>query len=145
MLEGIIFIDELIKKDEYRIKAIYKGDTTCTACIKLSKNLLTLNWIETNPINQHKGIGSLMLNYLCDKAETKYCDFKITIVEEYLLNNFYFKWFSKRVDKDGEDPDAVNDKFSQLVDDSDVVKFKLTIPLQELNWTVANACSTPRI
>lgn len=128
-----LVMHEQINADKYDLHVVYKGNIVCTAVYTLIHDEINLMWIETCVKFQRQGIASIVLNYLCDKL-TPQGSFKINVVDEETLNGFYLKWFQKRTDPENNNPDAVLEKFSSLIDDSSLPK--LILSADDALWNV---------
>ncbi|KTC86112.1 MULTISPECIES: GNAT family N-acetyltransferase [Legionella] len=143
---GEIVLDLIIKEkkideQQFHIIANFKGTEVCTAIISLAPERLALQWIETKEEYQHKGVASVILNYLCKKCDSENRDLTIKAVDEEVLNNFYLRWFSKKTDPTNSSPDRVKDKFISFLNDDENPNL-LTILHEDLSWDVISGSYT---
>lgn len=76
---------------------------------------LLLNWIETNEQFQNNGVASLLLNKICGLAKDNKTYLEINVVDEQVLNDFYFKWFQRTYNPTHIAPDKITAIFNDIV------------------------------
>lgn len=133
---NLIIQEKKIAEQEFRIIANSNTVPICTAIIQLSPGHLSLQWIETEESYQHQGVASTVLNYLCKKCNSENRALKLKAVDEEVLNGFYLRWFSKRVDPTNSEPDRVKEKFESFLDDE--YTNLVEIPHEDLSWDVSS-------
>jgi GNAT superfamily N-acetyltransferase len=103
--------------DNKQITLKVKEDQSTVGIVKYQvlENTLQVKWIEIYEKYQHQGYGSATLDYLAKLAISKKYQFEISVVDEALLNTFYFKWFQSWEKRNSTNPKMTKALFSQLV------------------------------
>jgi GNAT superfamily N-acetyltransferase len=123
------------------VTANINQSAVCLARYQKSEDALCLQWLETKTLFQNKGYASHMLDYLYETAYEMGLGLDINIVDEELLNGFYFKWFHNKINQ-GEDVDQSSDTaklFNPLVDETTGIT--LSIPYGFFNTPLSSYSS----
>ena len=89
------------------------------AVYQINNSDLQLNWIEINESEQGKGFGLKTLDHIVNIAIGKNLGLIIKIVNEELLNGFYFKWFTTWGEAKNINSDLVKDIFITSIEQGD--------------------------
>lgn len=88
------------------------------AVYRISDNSLQLNWIEIDESEQGKGYGAAVLDHIASLAIAKHLDLVIKVLNDELLDGFYFKWFESWGKSKGIDKEKIIAMFNMsIVDD----------------------------
>lgn len=92
----------------------------------ITSNQICLTWIEINEKYQGNGYGFQALDYFAEKAIEQDVTFKIRVVDDNLLNNFYFKWYKKWSLSENIDEEQIQYIFEQCVIDDSILELEFT-------------------
>lgn len=113
----VINIDEIIDESgRIRINAIHNSRNVGHAICKYTeKGDIDFSWLETEDTCLGRGVASQLVDYLCEKASKEAKKLIINVVDEDVLQGFYFKWFRKHTDEDNQYPNKVQKYFQGLL------------------------------
>jgi hypothetical protein len=81
------------------------------------ENELYLSWIEINEKFQRGGIASKLLDYVCNKACKEDKILVINVVNEEVLDGFYFNWYKKHMNEMSVNGSKIKKQFNSFLPD----------------------------
>ncbi len=115
----------------YRLKILLGNEEIGQGSYRKDEGEIFLTWVEINEQHQRKGHGTKVLDYFANMAIKYNISFKIQVVDESLLSDFYLKWYSKWAESKDINEKIIKKNFNQCVIEGSNPMLEFTI--EQLN------------